>query len=307
MNKQTTPLILGAVAILIAVVGFVAFGGGDDDDAASTEPAQTVQRSDEFPLDFSVNNLEPLSEGIYEGWIVRGDDKFTFGTFNTTESGAIDGNLSLDGVEPQDGDMVVVTIEPVPDDDPEPSGVIILAGALENGSAELAFPIDVNEFGGQYILATPTNGDGTNETSGIWFVDPSDLSASLNIPDAPDGWVYEGWVVHQGQPITSGKFTSAEGFDLFDGFSGPEDGPPFPGEDYLENLPSPFTDPLELADGETMIVVSIEPDINGTDPTGDGPAQVKPLSAAIPAGAADHFLYDLSTSDESVPSGSASL
>ena len=302
------PLVLGVVAIVIAVVGFVAFGGDDDemDDAAASTSNQVAQ-SEEFPLDFSVDNLEPLSEGIYEGWIVRGDDKFTFGTFNTTESGAIEGDLALDGVEPQNGDMVVVTIEPVPDDDPEPSGVIILAGELMDGSADLAFPVDVSGFSGQYILATPSDGDGNNETSGIWFVDPSDLTASLNIPDAPDGWVYEGWVVHQGQPITSGRFTSAVGADQFDGFTGPQGGPAFPGEDYLVNLPEPFTEPLMLADGASMVVISIEPDINGVDPTGDGPAQVKPLSAAIAEGAADHELFDLSLSTDTIPSGSASL
>ena len=176
------------------------------------------------------------------------------------------------------------------------------------GNANLAFPVDISGFSGEYILATPTDGDGNNETSGIWFVDPSDITATLNIPDAPDGWVYEGWVVHQGQPITSGRFASANGPDDFNGFSGTvAPGPQLPGEDYIMNLPEGFDGPLELADGETMVVLSIEPDINGVDPTGDGPAQVKPLSAAVAEGAADHSLFELTLSDASIPSGSASL
>ena len=80
MNKQTTSLLLGFVAIVIAIAGLVIFSGDDDEEADEVANATTaqVEQSEEFPLDFSVTNLEPLSEGIYEGWIVRGDDKFSF-------------------------------------------------------------------------------------------------------------------------------------------------------------------------------------------------------------------------------------
>ena len=306
MNKNMLPIALGVVAVIIAVVGITAFGGDDEEPATASSSAQ-VTESESFPLDFSIANLEPLSEGIYEGWVVRGDDKYSFGTFNTTADGAIDGELALTDIEPMDGDMVVVTIEPTPDSDPEPSSVVILAGELMNGSADLACPLDVSEFSGQYILATPTNGDDNDENAGIWFINPSDLTPSLNLPDAPSGWVYESWIVYDGQPITGGKFTSASGADMFNGFSGPLDGPAYPGEDYITNLPNGLSGPLALNDGETMVVISIEPDINGNDPTGDGPAQVKPLSALIPAGAADHSLLDLELSTASLPSGSATL
>ena len=243
-----------------------------------------------------------MTEGAYESWVVRGAAKYSFGTFNTTDNGVIDGEFDLDGFEPQNGDKVVATIEPVPDTDPDLSAAVVLVGDLDNGSATLAFPIDISGFVG----ATPTNGADTDETAGVWFLDPASETASLNIPDAPTGWVCEGWVVHQGQPLTTGRFVPASGSDLFSGFSGMHDGPAFPGEDFLANLPDELTAPLNLADGASMVVISIEPDIDGVDPTGDKPSQVKPLSGAISEGAATHSLFNLNP-ETAVPSGSASL
>ncbi|MFT4532454.1 MAG: hypothetical protein ACI9T8_000477 [Candidatus Saccharimonadales bacterium] len=307
MQSTNHKVIAAAVVAILAIIGVVVFTGNSDDTVVTDENSNITTLQKAVPLNLNLTNLQPLTEGVYEGWVVRGDDKFSFGTFNTDSSDNIIGELNLGATEPQNGDKVVITIEPSVDDDDGPSGVVILAGDIVDGSASLAFPIDVSEFSGQYILATPTNDPAEFETSGIWFLDPSNMTASLNLPDAPDGWVYEGWVVHQGNPISSGKFKTAAGFDMFDGYSGQKDGPPFPGEDFVANLPFGIDMPIELADGMSKIVISIEPDIAGVDPTGDGPAQVKPLSTDVPESAKDHFLYDLGASSESVPSGSASL
>lgn len=307
--QNTTKIIAGVlVAVLLLAGGFIVLSNNDDEDDNNNQNAPTVQleRSDEFPLNISLSNLERLIQGIYEGWIVRGDMKHSFGTFNMSESGQIDGEFSLDGVTPQNGDTVAISIEPDNDTDPEPSATIILAGEMVDGSANLAFPLDISGFSGTYILATPTTETKSDETSGIWFTSTGS-DATLNIPVAPAGWIYEGWVVVDGLPVTSGQFTDPNQADNFDGYSGPGNAPNKPGEDYVANLPSGFDTPIELADGTSMIVVSIEPFQNGEDPTGSTPAQVKPLSAAIAEGATDHTEYDLEQSSSSLPSGTVTL
>ncbi len=296
-------------AILVIVLGVAVFAiAGNDDDTADTSTAsQAAVESPDFPLNISFNNLAPLEQGIYEGWVVRDDVKYSFGTFNTNEAGDVTSAFEFadSTFAPQEGDTVAISIEPVPDTDPEPSATIVLAGAIEGGNATLAFPVDVSGFAGQYILATPTTTTEDDETAGLWFFNPSDPGATLDIPVAPDGWAYEGWAVVNGMPISSGVFKDPGAPDLFSGFSGPNDGPPFPGEDFVANLPDGFTAPLDLR-GAT-IVLSIEPDQGGVDPTGPKPAQVKPLVGEVASDAAVKTLFDLGVSTESLPSGSASL
>ena len=55
-------------------------------------------------------------------------------------------------------------------------------------------------------------------------------AAGLELPDLPDGWVYEGWVVADEGPITTGTFTALDAVDSGNPFSGAEAnaGPPIP-------------------------------------------------------------------------------
>ena len=116
-NNSMKALVVAVLIGVIGLAGFAIFAGGDDDTSTDTASQAAVEVSDnsDFPLDISFNNLEPLSEGIYEGWVVRGDDKHSFGTFNTNENSEVIGEFALDDITPEDGDTVVVTIEPVPD------------------------------------------------------------------------------------------------------------------------------------------------------------------------------------------------
>jgi len=62
----------------------------------------------------------------------------------------------------------------------------------------LRFPIDVREVAGSFILATPTDDNPANETSGVWFLNPAGgPGQSLRLPQPPAGWVFEGWGVTQ--------------------------------------------------------------------------------------------------------------
>jgi hypothetical protein len=267
--------------------------------AGSTVGLSGCQTGSTLTLSFS--QLEALDKGHYEGWAIFGDEKVSTGTFNIGDD--LSFSVSRDLME---ADMIVITIEPEGDSDKIPSGIVILAGELNGNSASLKFPVDFSGASGIYILATPTNGANSDEASGIWFlkVPPQ---VGLELPALPQGWTYEGWAVNGGMPLTSGKFTSADGADNFDDYSGPEAGPPFPGEDYLQNAPQGITFPINLADGASLAVISVEPDLNGMDPTGVGPFQVKPLVANIPSGAKDHTNYDMGQNLNSVPSGLANI
>jgi hypothetical protein len=260
-------------------------------------------------VQLTASKLAPLSGSLYEVWVVEGPDKHSAGTFNV----GANGELEDDGqpasfrsvVEPATADALVVTIEPVPDPDPAPSGIVVLMGEPGEQVARLSFPVDLSSVAGSLVLATPTDSDASNEAAGIWFLDPAGPGPSLRLPELPVGWIWEGWGVTHGVPLTTGRFSSASEADLSAPFSGPVAAPPFPGEDFLENLPAGVTSPVNLADGSSMAVISIEPDLEGVDPTGEDPFAVKPLKGAIPAGVADHQPVVLTLDLSEVPSGVA--
>jgi len=311
-NKSLTYIILGVLGIV--VIGIVATRYGGQNFGTGTEGSR---------IDFQVTNLDSLEMGHYEGWVIVGDKKISFGNFNVNERKQL---VDLSGnpieefrttEEVNDIDAFAVSIEADDDTDPGPSNSLILFGGAENNQANLSFgagpgQIDFSELSGGYILATPTDDPDENETAGVWFLDPADapnLTASLSLPDAPKGWKYEGWAVHAViHPISTGRFTRVAGADEFNGYSSDRNpAPPFPGEDLIQNLPFGLDGPLDIGDGSSVVVISIEPDIDGIDPTGDGPFQLKPLIGEIPAGAEDHVLYDLNLRSESLPTGTAFL
>ena len=264
-------------------------------------------------LSLSLEGLGSLEVGHYEGWAIFGQEKVSTGKFAITSDGslrtlrgqaistfAVDRDLTA-------ADKIVVTIEPEGDRDGDPSGIVVLAGPMTGGTVSLAFPVDLSGVAGGYILATPTDDDDMNDVAGVWFLDPAGPAPALTLPALPGGWVYEGWGVTQGAPLSSGRFSDAAGADFGAPYSGANAGPPFPGEDFVANLPSFITPPVNLADGSSRIVISVEPDLAGVDPTGPGPFSIKPLVGAVPGGLADHTLTGLDANLGTVPSGSASV
>jgi hypothetical protein len=267
-------------------------------------------------LQLSFSGLEPLAGGYhYEGWAIIDGAAVTTGKFNVGSDGSLmtptganiaGGNFDT-GMDLEDASAIVITIEPAGDTDDIPADTHILAGDVTGGSASLVVGHGAalgDEFllaSGAYILATPTNGADTDENSGIWFLslDSGAPEAGLSLPTLPGGWAYEGWVVIDGTPVTSGRFTAPSGADANAPFSGPDAGPPFPGEDYLQNAPAGLTFPTNLAGGTAVISVEPEPD--------DSPAPftLKPLVGSIPADAVDHRTYALGNNVMSLPTGVA--
>ena len=269
-------------------------------------------------LSFEHSGLEPLQNGFhYEGWLIVDSSPVTTGKFNVDAEGnlvTLDGEQIADGAfgvgpEAAGAELVVLSIEPAGDTNTVPAATKYVGGALEDGVAELtvaaegALGSDFVDASGSYILATPTNGEGDDETSGVWFLslESGSPAAGLNLPELPAGWEYEGWAVIDGQPISTGRFTDPAAADDFSGFSGEQAGPPFPGEDFLVDAPEGLTFPFDLSG--MPIVISVEPSPDDSP----APFALKPLFGTAPEAAADRTTYQLDSNAGSAARVTATL
>jgi len=260
-------------------------------------------------LSLDISGLENLgTDYMYEGWIIVNDEPISTGTFSVNDAGTMSATtFSVKKFELDDAAAFVLTIEPSSDPEPAPSSVHILAGDFSESSATLsvshasALGVNLADATGSYILATPTNGAMNDENSGVWWLDPNaGPGAGLSLPILPAGWVYEGWAVIDGTPVTTGTFTAADVADGSAPYSGTMSGPPFPGEDFLNNAPNGVTFPTDLSGAKVVISVEPQPDNSAK------PFLLKPLVGDVPAGALDHTLYDMmNNAVMSNPSGTA--
>ncbi|MBD0832039.1 anti-sigma factor [Aestuariibaculum sediminum] len=281
--------------ILLLVLTSFVFSCSDDDDNTSNT------------LTLNLQGLEALGDDfVYEGWIIVNGAPISTGVFSSV---TFPQEFTVSAKDLQLATTFVLSIEPKNDTDPAPSNTKILAGdfalnqAIINSKAVVG---DFSESSGKYILATPTNGNNTNEFSGVWFLDLSSGSPAtgLDLPELNSGWKYEGWVVMNGQPISTGTFSSVSGFDdnaTTSTFKGSiNDGPPFPGEDYIQNAPTGLTFPTDLRGAVTVISVEPYPD------NSSAPFAFKPLMANIPTNAADHATLSLTVGPLSELTGTVS-
>ncbi|MCH8020848.1 hypothetical protein IH785_13425 [candidate division KSB1 bacterium] len=295
-------LIIGMLLSLISL--------GCENDENGPEAPTTLQ------LNFT--GLQPLANGFhFEGWAIINSAPVATGKFNVDANGNIvdlNGNAIANGefdtgIDLSGTTAIIVTIEPAGDTDAIPADTHYLSGSLANLSASLsvghaaALGDDFTSASGNYILATPTNGDNTNENSGIWFLDLSsgNPAQGLNLPALPAGWKYEGWAVISGTPVTTGTFTNLAAVDDAAPYSGTQGGPPFPGEDFLQSAPSGLTFPTDIAGGTAVISIEPSPDDDAA------PFTLKPLVGSIPSPAADHVTYSMSNNASGFPTGSATI
>jgi len=269
-----------------------------DDGDQSTETAN---------FELQLTGLEDLGDNAqYEGWIIVDGAPVTTGVFSIDA----DGNPSQSSFEVASEDLekattFVLTIEPKPDNDTAPSKVHVLAGDFSGDDADLtiehgaALGTDLSSSRGSYLLATPTDGPDNNEKSGVWFLDNSSGAPApgLTLDALPEGWIYEGWAVIDGVPVSTGTFSSTTGADSAASYSGAEPGPPYPGEDFIVNAPGGLSFPTDLSGG--VAVISIEP-VPDNSPA---PFALKPLVGMIPSDVQDHTVYALDQ-NLSVPTGS---
>jgi hypothetical protein len=203
--------------------------------------------------------------------------------------------------------MFVLSIEPSPDSDPAPAATKLLSGTFNNGSASLNTGI-VGSFtsaSGSFFLRSPTDETGTNngnDENGVWFGVPgAPPTPDFNLPALPEGWAYEGWVVGEMGPLTTGTFTAFDMPDNAAPFSGiSQPGPPVPGEDFFNNAPSGETFPLDIR-GRT-VVISVEP-VPDDSPA---PFVMKPLVGTAGQETAP-TIYAFDANLGSLPTGTASF
>jgi len=256
-------------------------------------------------LRLSSHGLEDLGPDFaYEGWLIVDGAPVSTGTF-TVSSGVASETFFPTAVSSIDAIVAfVLTIEPVPDADPSPSTVHLLGGDFASGSARLtvdhgaALGTGFNEAAGSYILAAPSGGGAAAFSNGIWWLDPdAGPGPSLVLPELPDGWVYEGWVAAAEGPISTGRFSSAQGEDS-DGTgpdAGPEPGPLFPGQDFVDPA-------LDLTAGYAA-VISVEPEPDNST----APFTIKPLFDPNIDDVGEGILQPMGRNIGSLPGGMAVL
>ncbi|WP_271405133.1 anti-sigma factor [Tenacibaculum soleae] len=267
--------------LAIAALSFTSCS--DNDENVSTEAALTL----------NIQGLENLGANFkYEGWIIVGDSPVSTGVFSVDDSGVLSKtSFTVDKEQLKNAAKFVVSIEPTNDTDPAPAATKILGGDFIDNEANVSSKEIVGDFSnatGKYILATPTDGMINNELSGVWFLDNSsgDAVAGLSLPNLSDGWKYEGWVVINGIPVSTGTFTDTDSADenaltsIFKGDVG--NGPGYPGEDYIQNAPEGLMFPTDLTGKTVVISVEPSPDNNAN------PFTLKPLAHDVPADATDH-------------------
>ncbi len=299
------------VALLILSVSILIFFGCSEEEAPTQNPPTSGT------LKLNISGLEDLgSSARYEGWLIvpvptntdgiAEDTPISTGVFTVNSNGTLSQtDFEIDATNLANATAFVLTIEPNPDTDPNPSDVHILAGDFSGNTSTVtvdhaaALGNDFTSSTGTYILATPTDGAMTNENSGIWFLDlgSGNPAQGLFLPTLPSGWKYEGWTVINGMPVTTGTFTSTTVVDDADPYSSTMPGPPFPGEDFLVNAPAGLTFPTDIAGG--VAVISIEPDPDNSP----NPFTLKPLVGDIPMNATDHLNYNMSANLSSFPTG----
>lgn len=256
-----------------------------DPDGSTGDTRQMVS------VEMSFQNLTGLGEDFtYELWFIVDGNPVSISRFSPESLD--EKSVTVEKSVADNASAAVVTIEPKEGDDPAPSKTHILAGELKSlstgaeGSAstmvsaqltinsDRAIGTEFAEVSGEYILKTPTTETTDDYSQGIWFLDPTGGSpaASLDLPQLPEGWTYEGWVVNTAvntpAPTTTGRFRNLDEADS-DGAgeaSGPKGAPPFPGQDFID--PS-----IELANGDYRVVISVEPEPDNSDK----PFALKPL------------------------------
>ncbi|WP_109300586.1 anti-sigma factor [Aquimarina sp. AU474] len=294
-------LILGALAI-----SFIAVSCSDDDDSPNNDQSNLI---------LNLSGLEELgSDFVYEGWIIVPGETLPISTGTFT-------NINFPQTYPVNREQLaaatafVLSIEPAGETGDAalmPAATKLLRAEFGTGDTATVGIGPVGDFttaAGTFFLRAPTDEamgspNNGNDENGVWFGTPGmPPSPNLTLPTLT-GWKYEGWVVSDNGPISTGTFTS---FDMTDdnagdpnGFSGTEFiGPPLPGEDFLRNAPDGFTFPLDIRG--RMVVISVEPDPDDSP----APFVLKPLVGTAGMDTAP-ATYDFELMTDNFPSGSVS-
>jgi len=260
----------------VLAVSFMSISCNKDDDAG-------VPTSN---LELNLSGLEDLgSDYRYEGWVIVNGSPISTGTFSVNGDGELSSTtFSVEAATLTAATSFVLSIEPNPDPDPAPAPTKLLKADFGTSNTATVTIDPVGDFSnaeGAFFLRTPTDeamgtANNMNDQYGVWFGNPGmPPTASLTLPELT-GWKYEGWVVTDSGPISTGTFTA---FDAQDDNAGADNGfsetaslgPQLPGEDFFRNAPDGITFPLDVRN--RTVVISVEPDPDNSP----APFALKPL------------------------------
>lgn len=291
--------------ILILIILAVAFSGCEYFENSDTQGISSLQ--------VNISGLPALPDSLtYVGWF-DGDDINATLLFNS--SGDVNGNISYLANEPlgniEKAQIFLLSVEMksvIGDSGLAPSDFIVLSGRFTNGAASLSISEFVDEISSantSYVLDTPTDGAGTNDLSGLWFIDSLNLGgpvAGLSLPELFGGWIYEGWVEIDGKKVSTGRFTDPTKADLFSGYSGTDPGYAFPGEDFLNNPPAGVTFPTNLSGKKVYVTL----ERNDEKESGETPFIIL-FEATSPSPASRGVSYQMNYSNNMMPNGLAKI
>ncbi|MDY8137749.1 anti-sigma factor domain-containing protein [Aquimarina sp. 2201CG5-10] len=291
----------------VLAMGFIAVSCNNDDDAGAPVSNLTL----------NLSGLEDLGNGyLYEGWVIVDNAPVSTGTFSVNDSGELSQTtFSIDAATLNSATAFVLSIEPDPDPSSDPAPTKLLRAEFGTGNTATVGlgPVgdgDFNASAGSFFLRAPTDEapgspNNGNDENGVWFGIPGmPPSPSLTLPTLNPGWKYEGWVIGDSGPLSTGTFTAVNDFDDnvgdADGFSGTaSNGPQIPGEDFLRNAPTGETFPLDIRN--RMVVISVEPDPDNSP----APFLLKPLVGTAGTDTAPAS-YTFGLNAASFPSGTVS-
>ncbi|WP_062061078.1 anti-sigma factor [Aquimarina longa] len=296
-------IVMGAL-----VIGCIASSCSSDDDSSGVT---------ESNLTLNLTGLEDLgSNYLYEGWIIVDGAPVSTGTFSVDKDGKLSStSFKVNSKSLSTATSFVLTIEPNPDTNPAPADTKLLKGDF--GTANTATvglePVGKGDFStssGNFFLRTPTDeASGTannkNDQFGVWFGTPGmPPVADLKLPVLNAGWKYEGWVVSEGVPVSTGTFTMStipdDNAGDANGFSEvASNGPNLPGEDFFRNAPDGVPFPLDVR--EKTVVISVEPFPDNSA----APFLLKPLVGTAGKDTAPTS-YPFKLNSKSFPSGNVS-
>ena len=237
--------------------GFLATSCSSDDDNNNAN------------LSLNLQGLESLgSEFVYEGWVIVDGTPQSTGVFTVNANGQLSKTeFEVNQNLLDNATRFVLSIEPAGETGEAallPADTKLLVGDFSENTAALNTDIvgDFSNIAGTFFLRTPTDETGMNngnDQNGVWFGLPGmPPTANLTLPALPAGWIYEGWVIGENGPITTGTFSAFNTADNEAPYSEiSQSGPPIPGEDFFLNAPAGETFPLDVR-GRT-VVVSVEP------------------------------------------------
>ena len=281
------------VFFAVMTLGVFAISCSSDDDSSGPTTSN---------LTLNLDSLEELgSDFVYEGWLIVDGSPVSTGTFSSV---TFPQTFTVNTSQLNNATSFVLSIEPAVDADPSPAATKILAGDFTGDSASVNTGIvgDFSTASGAFFLRTPTDetaGNNMNDQNGVWFGTPGmPPTPNFILPELPDGWVYEGWVVGDSGPLSTGTFTAFNTMDSSNAFSGTENnaGPPVPGEDFFNGAPIGEIFPLDVR-GRT-VVISVEPSPDNSA----APFTMKPLVGTAGTETAP-FTHDFGQNLASLPNG----